>query len=107
MIASNASLGGLPCVVHPVADTWQRCKCQIPYFGPLLFSSYVILPCVRSFDALRSGKGYEPFKAYGVSKLSNVLFARELQRQLAGASLWLCLGCVLVSAKRKDAELSI
>ncbi|GLC45915.1 hypothetical protein PLESTF_000711900 [Pleodorina starrii] len=37
-----------------------------------------------NFEALRSGADYEPFKAYGVSKLSNVLFARELQRRLAG-----------------------
>ncbi|GIL88601.1 hypothetical protein Vretimale_19143 [Volvox reticuliferus] len=36
------------------------------------------------FEALRSGKNYVPFNAYGVSKLCNVLFTRELQRQLTG-----------------------
>ncbi|GIL63173.1 hypothetical protein Vafri_17284 [Volvox africanus] len=36
------------------------------------------------FEALRTGKNYVPFNAYGVSKLSNILFTRELQRQLTG-----------------------
>ncbi|HXJ22929.1 MAG TPA: SDR family NAD(P)-dependent oxidoreductase [Polyangia bacterium] len=34
------------------------------------------------FDNLSGARGYVPMKAYGVSKLANVLFARELARRL-------------------------
>jgi WW domain-containing oxidoreductase len=34
------------------------------------------------FDHLSGERGYAPMKAYGVSKLANVLFARELARRL-------------------------
>jgi WW domain-containing oxidoreductase len=38
------------------------------------------------FDDLSGQRGYVPMKAYGVSKLANILFARELARRLgAGA----------------------
>ena len=36
------------------------------------------------FDDLQSAKGYSGFKAYGRSKLANILFTRELARRLAG-----------------------
>ncbi len=36
------------------------------------------------FDNLSGDKGYVPFLAYGQSKLSNLLFARELARKLQG-----------------------
>ena len=36
------------------------------------------------FDNLDGSKGYSPWPAYGVSKLSNLLFARELARRLDG-----------------------
>jgi len=46
------------------------------------------------FDDLQSQKEYDPWKAYGQSKLANVLFARELSRQLAlspdGAAVSTC-----------------
>ena len=35
------------------------------------------------FDNLDAATGYEPFKAYGQSKLANILFSRELARRLS------------------------
>ncbi len=37
------------------------------------------------FDNLSGGRGYSPWAAYGQSKLANILFAKELQRQFAGS----------------------
>jgi WW domain-containing oxidoreductase len=34
------------------------------------------------FDNLSGARGYDPMKAYGVSKLANILFTRELARRL-------------------------
>ncbi len=39
------------------------------------------------FDDLQSAKGYGAFKAYGRSKLANILFTRELARRLAGTGV--------------------
>jgi NAD(P)-dependent dehydrogenase (short-subunit alcohol dehydrogenase family) len=39
------------------------------------------------FDDLQSAKGYSGFKAYGRSKLANILFTRELARRLAGTGV--------------------
>lgn len=36
------------------------------------------------FDNLTGAKGYDPFEAYGQSKLANGLFSRELARRLVG-----------------------
>ena len=36
------------------------------------------------FDNLSGEKGYQPLKAYGQSKLANLLFAKELQRRFTG-----------------------
>jgi len=36
------------------------------------------------FDNLSGTRGYEPWKAYGMSKLANLLFARQLAKRLAG-----------------------
>jgi WW domain-containing oxidoreductase len=36
------------------------------------------------FDNLSGDKGYDPWSAYGQSKLSNILFAKELSRRFAG-----------------------
>ncbi|MEL4506251.1 oxidoreductase [Luteococcus sp. H138] len=36
-----------------------------------------------SFDDVRSGEGYKPMRAYGRSKLANLLFTQELARRLA------------------------
>ncbi len=38
------------------------------------------------FDNLDAAEGYEPFKAYGQSKLANNLFSRELARRLVDTS---------------------
>ena len=38
------------------------------------------------FDNLSGEKGYSPFRAYGQSKLANLLFAKELARRFAGTS---------------------
>ena len=38
-------------------------------------------------DDLQSANGYSGFKAYGRSKLANILFTRELARRLAGAGV--------------------
>jgi retinol dehydrogenase 12 len=39
------------------------------------------------FDDLQLEKGYGGFKAYGQSKLANILFTRELARRLAGTKV--------------------
>ena len=39
------------------------------------------------FDDLQSAHGYSGFKAYGRSKLANILFTRELARRLAGTGV--------------------
>ena len=39
---------------------------------------------VLDFSDLQSAKGYNGWKAYGRSKLANILFTRELARRLAG-----------------------
>src|SRR3989442_5703543 len=39
------------------------------------------------FDDLQSANGYSGFKAYGRSKLANILFTRELARRLSGAGV--------------------
>ena len=36
------------------------------------------------FDNLSGDKGYQPLRAYGQSKLANLLFAKELQRRFTG-----------------------
>jgi WW domain-containing oxidoreductase len=36
------------------------------------------------FDNLSGERGYDPWKAYGQSKLANILFAKQLARRLAG-----------------------
>lgn len=38
------------------------------------------------FDNLTGARGYNPFKAYGQSKLANLLFARELGRRFGGTA---------------------
>jgi len=38
------------------------------------------------FDDLMFDKDYDPWKAYGGSKLANILFTRELQRRLGDAA---------------------
>jgi NAD(P)-dependent dehydrogenase (short-subunit alcohol dehydrogenase family) len=40
-----------------------------------------------NFDDLQLAKGYSGFKAYGRSKLCNILFTRELARRLAGTGV--------------------
>lgn len=37
------------------------------------------------FDNLSGGRDYEPWKAYGQSKIANILFAKELARRLEGS----------------------
>jgi NAD(P)-dependent dehydrogenase (short-subunit alcohol dehydrogenase family) len=50
-------------------------------------SSYRDAPAAGiEFDNLSGERDYEPRKAYGQSKLANVLFARELARRLEGAA---------------------
>jgi NAD(P)-dependent dehydrogenase (short-subunit alcohol dehydrogenase family) len=39
------------------------------------------------FDDLQSSKGYSGWKAYGRSKLANILFTRELARRLGGTGV--------------------
>jgi NAD(P)-dependent dehydrogenase (short-subunit alcohol dehydrogenase family) len=39
------------------------------------------------WDDLRSRSGYSAYRAYGTSKLMNILFTRELARRLAGTSV--------------------
>jgi NAD(P)-dependent dehydrogenase (short-subunit alcohol dehydrogenase family) len=36
------------------------------------------------FDNLDGARGYRPWQAYGITKLANLLFARELARRLGG-----------------------
>jgi NAD(P)-dependent dehydrogenase (short-subunit alcohol dehydrogenase family) len=37
-----------------------------------------------AFDNLDGARGYRPWQAYGITKLANLLFARELARRLGG-----------------------
>jgi NAD(P)-dependent dehydrogenase (short-subunit alcohol dehydrogenase family) len=47
-----------------------------------------------NFDDLNGAKKYDPWAAYSQSKLANLLFAYELQRRLANASVsTISLGC--------------
>src|SRR6202000_1246114 len=39
------------------------------------------------FDDLQMAKGYASFRAYGTSKLCNILFTRELARRLDGTGV--------------------
>lgn len=39
-------------------------------------------------DDINSERSYDPMKAYGQSKLSNVLFARSLAKRLQGEMRW-------------------
>jgi NAD(P)-dependent dehydrogenase (short-subunit alcohol dehydrogenase family) len=39
------------------------------------------------FDDLQSAKGYSAFRAYGLSKLCNILWTRELARRLEGSTI--------------------
>jgi NAD(P)-dependent dehydrogenase (short-subunit alcohol dehydrogenase family) len=38
------------------------------------------------FDNLSGARGYEPWKAYGQSKLANILFTKELARRLGSGA---------------------
>ena len=50
-------------------------------------SSVTMLNARLDFDDLQSERGYGRMKAYGASKLSNVLFTRELSRRLDPAEV--------------------
>jgi len=43
-------------------------------------------PAGIDFDNLDGSKSYSPFRAYGTSKLANILFANELAQRFAGSS---------------------
>ena len=45
------------------------------------------MAAVLDFDDLQSEKGYGAIKAYGRSKLCNILFTRELARRLRGTAV--------------------
>jgi NAD(P)-dependent dehydrogenase (short-subunit alcohol dehydrogenase family) len=44
----------------------------------------LLLPPPHSFDAINDKASYDAFKAYGQSKLANLLFARQLAENLKG-----------------------
>jgi NAD(P)-dependent dehydrogenase (short-subunit alcohol dehydrogenase family) len=55
------------------------------------------------FDDLQCAKGYSGWKAYGRSKLANILFTRELARRLAGTGVAAnCLHPGLVASRFGD-----
>ncbi len=55
------------------------------------------------FDDLQCAKGYSGWKAYGRSKLANILFTRELARRLAGSGVTAnCLHPGLVASRFGD-----
>jgi NAD(P)-dependent dehydrogenase (short-subunit alcohol dehydrogenase family) len=57
------------------------------------------------FNDLQSAKGYNGFKAYGRSKLANILFTRELARRLAGTGVTAnCLHPGLVATRFGDSS---
>jgi NAD(P)-dependent dehydrogenase (short-subunit alcohol dehydrogenase family) len=58
-----------------------------------------------NFDDLQLTKGYSGFKAYGRSKLCNILFTRELARRLAGSGVTAnCLHPGFVATRFGDAN---
>ena len=55
------------------------------------------------FSDLQGARGYGPFKAYGRSKLCNILFTRELAHRLAGTGVTAnCLHPGFVSTRFGD-----
>lgn len=72
--------------------------------GPALPCICLHAPAVRcSFDSLRSTGKYDAFKAYGVSKLANILFARALNERLKGAA---CVPVTLSQPGRPSREVA-
>ena len=60
------------------------------------------------FDDLQGEKGYDPFKAYALSKLGNILFAQALSGRLAGSGVTvnsLHPGVVATSLLKKSYDL--
>jgi NAD(P)-dependent dehydrogenase (short-subunit alcohol dehydrogenase family) len=60
------------------------------------------------FDDLQGEKGYDPFKAYALSKLGNILFAQALSDRLAGSGVVvnsLHPGVVATSLQKKSYDL--
>jgi len=60
------------------------------------------------FDDLQGEKGYDPFKAYALSKLGNILFAQALSERLAGSGVTvnsLHPGVVATSLQKKSYDL--
>ncbi|MGA8712756.1 MAG: SDR family oxidoreductase [Roseiarcus sp.] len=60
---------------------------------------------VLDFSDLQSARGYNGWKAYGRSKLANILFTRELARRLAGTGVTAnCLHPGVVATRFGDAS---
>jgi NAD(P)-dependent dehydrogenase (short-subunit alcohol dehydrogenase family) len=54
------------------------------------------------FDDLQSAKSFGPMRAYGCSKLCNILFTRELARRLRGTGVVNCLHPGFVATRFGD-----
>jgi NAD(P)-dependent dehydrogenase (short-subunit alcohol dehydrogenase family) len=55
------------------------------------------------FDDLQCVKKYKAFTAYGRSKLSNILFTRELARKLAGTGV--TANCLIQESSTHDSQM--
>eukprot|EP00638_Chattonella_subsalsa_P018970 CAMPEP_0117883818 /NCGR_PEP_ID=MMETSP0950-20121206/18426_1 /TAXON_ID=44440 /ORGANISM="Chattonella subsalsa, Strain CCMP2191" /LENGTH=277 /DNA_ID=CAMNT_0005739897 /DNA_START=171 /DNA_END=1005 /DNA_ORIENTATION=+ len=57
-------------------------KAERPRIVNLSSAAHTIPPGVVNFDDIMGEKDYQPWVAYGQSKLSNILFTKELQKRL-------------------------
>jgi NAD(P)-dependent dehydrogenase (short-subunit alcohol dehydrogenase family) len=66
---------GRGCAAPAACSRWYTAASNCHGGGSLL---------ARRFGRINSPQGYDPFKAYGQSKLANILLARQMAEELRG-----------------------